>query len=478
MARIHLDENKRRGKVNIFSKIFNAVFKLTTARLLLFGFGFLIILGALLLKQNVFLNEGVNIRFIDSLFVSCSAISTTGLSTITIVDTFNVRGIFILLLLMEVGAIGFITFVCFAFKLLGKKLPLKSRMAFEESFDFASSSDVMDIVYKIVSYVFIVEACGAILLMFEFIPKYGAYNGMLLSVFQAVSAFCNSGLDLFGSTSLEIFKSDLYVNIIIALLIFLGSIGYLVVFDIIKKIHIQLDNGFSLKHVFKKFTLNTKLILNTSLGLILFGALVIFIFEYSNKDTLGSMNFLTKIYVSFFQSVSARSGGITTMNLGLMKVYTKLFYIILMFIGGSPASTGGGMKTVTFAVLYLTVIAVMKGKEETIAFDRKISMDVVRKAIVVFFVSVMSVIITTIAVTMIETDMDFLDILFENVSAFSTCGASLGITSSLSTLSKIFIMAQMFVGRLGIVTFLMSINFKEKKSYYLEYPEERIMIIS
>lgn len=476
------NDNSSNIKVNklriCFSKIYNFIFHLTTARILLLGFGALILIGAILLRLNINLNDGVSLSFLDALFVSTSAISTTGLSTVSIVGTFNTRGIFILLLLMQVGAIGFITFVCFLFSLLGKKLSLKNRTLFEESFDFNGNGRVIDIAYKIICFVFTAEGIGAVLLMFRLIPMYGARWGILYSVFQAVSAFCNSGLDLFGVTSLQIFKGDIYINIILCLLIFLGSIGYLVVFDVLRKIKYTHDHKFSYKKLFSKFTLNTKIILKTSFILIIAGALGIFILESFNKDSFGDLNTVEKILVSIFQSISARSAGITTINVGLFKDYTKLFYIILMLIGGAPASTGGGIKVVTVAVLYLTVRAVMKGDEETITFNRKIPRDTIRKAIVIFFASI-SIVITSTIILAIAEDFSLVDILFEAVSAFCTCGASCGITASLSVFSKIFIMILMYVGRIGIVTFLMSISTNDSNiSNSVEYPEEKIMIIS
>ena len=457
-----------------FKNIFLELNKLSTAKILVMGFLVMIFLGACVLKTDISLVENKTINFLDAIFIATSAVCVTGLSTVVISETFSLFGKCVLLFLIQIGAIGFMTFVCLGFEILGKKLSLKSKMLFEESFDLVTD-DIKKLVKRILIFVFGTEITGAVLLSFSFVPQYGKV-GIFYSLFHSISAFCNAGFDLFGSTSLLIYQTDWYVNVVLMILIVLGGIGYLVVFDILKKIKYTIINKHSFKHIFRKFNLHTKIVLVTTFSLIIFGTLIILILESLNPNTLANKEMNEKLLISLFQSISARTAGFNTLNMSECLQSTNLLYIVLMFIGGSPASTAGGIKTVTFAILVLTVVSMLKKKKNISIYNRKIAEDNLRKAIVVFFLAISTIFITSL-IFMTYEKCTFLESIFEIVSAFGTVGSTLGVTNRLTNIGKILLIILMFIGRLGIVTVIMSTiqeSHLDLKTY--EYPEERMIL--
>lgn len=469
-------ENKSKSKSNIlfFKDIAINFLKISNAKLLVLGFLVLILIGAFLLQLDISLVENKNITFIDSIFVATSATCVTGLSTVPINDTFNVFGKCVLLFLIQIGAIGFMTFVCLVFQMLGKKLSLRNRVLFEESFDIVTD-DIKKLVKRIVIFSFITEIVGAILLTFSFIPKFGKI-GIFYSIFHSVSAFCNAGFDLFGNTSLIKLQSDWYVNVVIMTLIILGGIGYLVIFDILKKIKYTVIEKRKFKHLFSRFNLHTKIVLITTLSLIIVGFLLFFILEFYNINTLYNKDLGDKILISLFQSVSARTAGFNTIDMSMCTKSTNLMYMVLMFIGGSPTSTAGGIKTVSFAILILTVVSMLRKKRKISIYNKQIPEENVRKAIVIFFLSI-TIIFFALLLFMTFEDCDLLEGMFEIVSAFGTVGSSLGITSDLTYFGKILLMVLMFIGRLGSVTVIMSmIHDNNIQSETYEFPKERIIL--
>lgn len=451
------------------------LFKWTMPKILVLGFACLILLGGLILSLDACQNEPVN--FIDALFISTSATTVTGLVSVCLSEKFSTLGIFVILLLMQIGAIGIMTFVCLAFMFVNKKLNIKNRTMLEEEFDFEGDK-ISTLIIRIVMYVFWTEIIGAILLAIRFIPAYGTKLGIFNSIFLSVAAFCNSGFDLFGTTSLQIFQSDALVNIVIMMEIILGGLGYFVALDIIKKIYDVKKRKWSIRSAWKRFSLNTKIILVTTLILIVFGALEFFIVESFNPETLANenMNLGTKILVSFFHSVSSRSGGFVTIDISKCHLATILTLIVLMFIGGSPTSTAGGIKTIVIATLFITLISNLKNDDESVVFNKKISDTYVRRALVCFSVGVFITLVGIFTMTLLEPNLSFQEIIFEVVSGFSTTGMSLNVTARLSSASKVLIMILMYLGRLGIPSLVMFLSKHTTRNLLVEYPEEKIIM--
>lgn len=447
----------------------------TMPKVLTFGFALLIFLGALILSLKCCQTEPVS--FIDALFISTSATTVTGLSTVWVGEKFSTLGIFVILVLMQIGAIGIMTFVCLAFMFVNKKLNIKNRTLLEEEFDFEGDK-ISTVLIRIVIFVFWTEIIGAILLAIRFIPMYGLKLGIFNSIFMSVAAFCNSGFSLIGADSLVLFQDDVLINVTIMLLIFLGSLGYIVVLDVINKVAYAKKNKRSLKSAIKRFSLNTKIILMTTLILVLFGALEFFFVEIFNPNTLGSsdIGWGTKILASFFHSISSRSGGFQTLDLAKCNMATILTLIVLMFIGGSPSSTGGGIKTIVIATLFMTILANLKNDDETVVFNRKISEVYVRRALVCFSLGVFIVLTGIFTMTLFEPNMQLHEIIFEVVSGFSTTGMSLNVTPFLSVASKILLIILMYIGRLGIPCLIMFLSKNSTTNLLIEYPEEKIIM--
>lgn len=467
-------DNNENNKKSFF-EIIGEMFKLKTSRLLVLGFLTIIIVGALILMSPMCLEDGVSLNLLDALFVATSAISTSGLSTVPITETFNPIGYFVLMCIIEVGGVGFMIFICWAYKNIGKKLPLKSKIAFEQSFEF-DTKDVSSMISHIISFMFTSELIGMFIMAFRFVPDFGFGRGLFYSAFHSVSAFCNAGFSLF-SDNLMGYQTSLLINLPIMLLVFIGGIGYPVVFDVCKKIKYTIFNGFSFKKLFRKFNLQTKIALVTSGCLIVLGTLFIFIFESFNEATMGDLNVWERLLTSLFQSVNSRSTGFNTLDIPSFREATSVIFIILMFIGSGPASTGGGIRVVPFAILCHTAWSMINNEDKTIMYGRHVHGETVRKSMVVFFIALLLCLISSVGI-LLSMDCSFLEALFESVSAFSTTGASLGITTSLNWIGKIIITIMMYVGRVGIITVLMSISadVESKYSQGMSFPSEKLIL--
>ena len=346
---------------------------------------------------------------------------------------------------------------------IGKKINLSNRLILKETLNLDNFSGLVNLLIRIFKYTFFFELIGAILLCIAFIPEFGVSKGIFYSVFHSISAFCNAGIDILGDNSFIDYSGNFIVNITLMMLIIIGGLGFTVWTDIADGIRNKIKNKLSYKKVFKELTLHTKLVLLTTAILLLSGTLLIFSFEYSNDTTIANDNIPQKVLESAFQSTTLRTAGFSTMPQKEMTTASKVVSLCYMFVGGSPGSTAGGIKTVTLFIILLMVITFIMDKDDVHVFKKSITTSAVKRAIVVFAVSIFIVIFATMALLVTESifkedrysaDLaalytpSFMDIIFEVVSAFATVGLSLDLTYRLTLGGKIIIMLLMIIGRL------------------------------
>lgn len=433
-------------------------------RIIVSSFALIILTGACLLSLPAASNDGLSIGFLDALFTATSAVCVTGLVVADTLTQWSLLGQIVILMLIQTGGLGIVTLATFFSVLLGKKISMKGKILAQESISDYSFTDVLHMIKSVVRITVSVELIGAILLSTSFIPKYGL-RGIYLSVFHAISAFCNAGFDLIGEyRSLTQFNDDPVVIYTIAMLIITGGLGFIVWKDL---------------YDFRKtrtLYLHTKLVLIISAGLIVFGALFFFISEESNPQTMGSMNTFEKINAAIFHSVTCRTAGFNSLPTGEMSEMSKIMTILLMFIGASPGSTGGGIKVTTFGILVLAILSNIKGNEETIVLKRRVHQVVVNKALSIAGLSMVLIFIMTTAIHSVDK-LPFINVLYEVTSAFGTVGLSTGITPGLHSLSKVMLIFTMFLGRVGPLTFAVAIAMRENRKLQNEvYPEGKIMV--
>lgn len=452
--------------------------KLGPSQVLVIGFFMVILIATILLMLPISTTTGESTPFIDAFFTSTSAVCVTGLVVVNTAIHWSLFGKIVILICIQIGGLGFMTLVGMIFILMGKKITLKNRLVMQEALSFETTAGIVRFTQHIVKLTLMVEGIGAILLSFVFIPEYGLLKGISYSIFHAISAFCNAGFDIIGDNSLMPYVGNGMVNLTIMLLIILGGLGFSVWIDTYHAIKLKVTSAehFTWRQAFYKLSLHTKLVWVISIILIVVGFIFFLVVEYKNPATLGVLTFKEKLYAAMFQSVSPRTAGFNTLPLADLSPPSKLMTIILMFIGGSPAGTAGGIKTVTVGVLVLSAVAVVKGRENTVAFRRKIPTHAIFRALTTVIIGISVVVIALMILTVTE-DLGFLELFFEVVSAFGTVGLTLGITSSLSFIGKIVIIILMFMGRLGIITMSVALMLKhEKEKSNIQYPEEKVMV--
>lgn len=451
------------------------------AQVLVGGFFMLIVLASILLMLPISSKSGTVTPFIDALFTATSAVCVTGLSVVNTSAYWSIFGKVVIICCIQVGGLGFMSLVSMIFIISGKRISLRNRLVMQEALNFNTPAGVVRFTKLIVKATLLVEGVAAILLAFAFIPEYGWGKGMAYSIFHSISAFCNAGFDLIGENSLTPYVGNGLVNFVIIMLIILSGLGFSVWIDTLKMFYNKhkAPKHYTWKQAIGKLSLHTKLVWVISVILIVSGFMVIFTFEYGNPATLGALSFREKIYAALFQSVSPRTAGFNTVSLADLTDTSKLFTMILMIIGGSPAGTAGGIKTVTVGVLVLCAYNTIKGNDEIVVFKRKIPFDIVSRSLTIIMISVM-VIFGVVGILSMTEDFSFMEILFETISAFATVGTTLGITSELSLVGRITIIIVMFIGRLGPVTMAVALMVrkrdKDKQKVNIQYPEEKIMV--
>lgn len=440
--------------------------RLAPAQVVLLSFAGWILLGALLLVLPVSAAPGKKIEFIDALFLSTSATCVTGLASILPNEYLSVFGQMILLILLQVGGLGIMTLSSSMAVIMGRSLQMREQVIMQDVLDTSNSEELMGLIVGIVRYTFTIEFIGAIILTIGFYQEgFEIGQSMYFGFWHAISAFCNAGFALF-SNNMEDFRSTGLIHFTIAFLLMFGGIGFSVMKDVV--------NVIRSKRSFRDLSVHTKIVLTTHTFLLLFGTIYLFFGEFLHA--FQEMSMWEKFQVAFFQSATTRTAGFNTINLNALHPHCIYMMILLMFIGASPGSTGGGVKTTTFAVLLQSVTATLRGKYDVEFFERRIPAATVVKSIAIFIISLIVVSGCILVIMRVEPDKSFLALFFECVSAFGTVGLSLGITPFLTTLGKIVIISLMFVGRVGPLTLILGIGSRAVMPSNIEYPEGKILI--
>ena len=431
------------------------------------GFMSVIIIGSILLNLPIASADGVSVPFVDALFTASSAVAVTGL---TVVDTgthWSMFGQLTILLLIQIGGLGFMTMITMFAMIIGKRISLKERLLIQSSLNQNDLSGVVRLTKYIIIGTLAIEAVGAILLSLVFVPELGWAEGIWYSIFHAVSAFCNAGFDIIGGgRSLMPYVQNPIVNFTIWTLIILGGLGFTVIIDM-----------FFYRNNIRKWSLHTKLVLIISVLLLMIGFVLYLLLEWRNAATLGDLSVPGKFMAAFFQSVTPRTAGFNTIDTSALTDASKLLTMIFMFIGGSPASTAGGIKTVTFGIVLFTIISQIRGKYDTEVFHRRIPKDNINRALTIMFIALILIISITMILSIIESGNSFMEIIFETTSAFGTVGLSLGITPSLSTFGKVLLSILMFMGRVGPFTVALALaKSTHKNQGKIRYPEDKVII--
>ncbi len=398
---------------------------------------------------------GKPLRFIDALFTATSATCVTGLVVKDTGTFFSTFGQVVIMLLIQVGGLGFMTMATLFSLVLKRKISLRDRLILQEAMNQNTMEGIVRLIRKVLIFSLVIEGCGAVLFAIRWSFDMPIGRAVYFGIFHGVSMFNNAGFDLFGHfNSLTGYVYDPLVNIVVMFLIVSGGIGFIVMSDLVDYRHKR------------KLSLHTKIVLSMTGALILVGAIVIFVFEFTNPKTLGSLNWGGKILASFFQSVSPRTAGANTLDLASMRQASQFFMVILMFIGASPGSTGGGIKTTTFTILVGAVIAMIRGRDDIVLYRYRLAQDRIFKALTITFLALFLVVGVSMVLSTTE-DSNFLTILYETTSAFGTVGLSLGLTQHLTLVGKILICLTMFAGRLGPLTLAYALGPKKGKELYL-----------
>jgi len=439
--------------------------RFTPAQVIVFYYFLAIAFSLLLLNLPGVYLPGVNVSFIDSLFTAVSAVSVTGLTPISIADTYSVFGICMLMLVLQIGGIGIMSIGTFFWLLVKKRIGLRERQLIMVEHNQYNLAGLVHLIREIIKIIILIEIIGGLIFTVYIMRFYDSFSEAFLNgMFMSVSATTNAGFDITG-TSLTGYFNDYFIQTLTMILIILGAIGFPVL--------IEIKSFFSKKVPHFRFSLFTKITTMTFGILLVFGALMIFILESVNS--FKGMAWHEKIFTALFHSVSSRSGGLTTYDITKFSEATDIFISAMMFIGASPSSVGGGIRTTTFAVALLFLINFARGNQVINIFNRQIKLIDVFRSFAVIILALAMVLTALLILLITEPGVPVVALLFEITSAFGTCGMSLGITSDLSVAGKVIIMILMFIGRVGLISFLYTLGGKKKSMHY-QFPKERVII--
>lgn len=459
-------------RINELRKKFN----ISPTQTVVLSFAIIILIGAILLNLPVASNNGHSVGFINALFTATSATCVTGLVVVDTGTHWTTFGKVVVISLIQIGGLGIMTFSTMLALLVRRKITLKERLLIQESFNQFELEGMVRLTKNIIIATFIIEMIGAAVFAAVFVPQFGWKTGIGYGIFHGISSFCNAGFDLMGKytgpfSSFTSYVNNPIMNINTMLLIIIGGLGFSVWIDCFYAIKQRNMNELSL---------HSKVVLAVTAGLILLGALFIFIMEINNPATIKNLPWSGKILASFFQSVSPRTAGYNTLDLTAITMPTQFIIVILMFIGGSSGSTAGGIKTNTAGILFFTVLSVIKGRDSTEMFGRRIPKYLVYRAFSVAMISFLLVVITTMVLSIAETPFNkpsFMTALFESTSAFGTVGLTMNYTPTLTPAGRIIIVLTMFAGRVGPLSLVLALaRSAQKDTGNIKYPEDRILV--
>ena len=443
---------------------------MTIARTICVGFLALIAMGTLLLMMPLATASGNWNNFMVALFTATSAVCVTGLAVVDTGSDFSFWGQLTILFLIQIGGLGYMMTTTFLILLLGRKFDLRQKFAIKESFDRPFLQGSANLVRSIVATTLLFEITGIFLLLNTFSAQFGWSKGLWYSIFHSISAWNNAGFSLF-SDSLVSYRSSWTVNLVISALVIFGGIGYQVIIEM----YLWLVNALQRKQERFCFSLNFKVVTSTTIFLIIIGTIAFFLTELNNPATLQDFSFTDKLLAAWFQSMTTRTAGFNSIDLGKMTTAGLFITMGFMFIGASPSGTGGGIKTTTFRILFNCTKSALQGKNEVVLYQREVPSTLILKAVAVVFGTAASVILITILISVFDHQFDFIQILFETISAFATVGLSTGITSSFSTASKLVLVFAMYIGRVSILMLIAAIIGDARPSS-LHYPEENLLV--
>lgn len=470
---------------------------MTPPRTICLGFLALIAIGTVLLTLPFSSSNGTWINPLIALFTATSAVCVTGLSVVNVGEFYSGFGQFVLVGLVQVGGLGYMTATTFLLLLFGQRFALREKVALKQTLDAPGLAGVRNLVKSIISVTLIFELTGVFLLFSIFAPDYGTGKGLWLAIFHSINSFNNAGFSLFDNSFTE-YITHPFLNAVVSLLVIGGALGYQVIMEMVlwvrsgewKRQLMRNRGGRSLQYNPNKgqnkspnkrkygrmnFSLNFKMALTTSLILWTVGWVGFFLIEMSNPNTFGSLDWSGKIIAAWFQSMTTRTAGFNTVDMGDLGLPALFFTIGLMFIGANPGGTGGGIKTTTIRILLSCTKTVLRGKEEVICYQRQIPTSLVLKAIAIFIGSLGTVLIATTLITIANPEIPFIEVLFESVSAFATVGLSMGITADLAIPSQLVLVVTMYLGRVGVLLLMAAIVGEPERSL-VRYPEENLLV--
>ncbi len=446
-------------------------FSISTTHIILLSFFVVILIGAVLLSLPVSSADGKPTPFLDALFTSTTSTCVTGLVVTPTVSSWSLFGQIVILMLIQIGGLGVITIMSGAMILLHKKMGISDRLLLQDAFNLNSLSGLVRFVKKVVIGTLVIEGVGALLYAPVFVSDFGT-KGIWISVFTSISAFCNAGIDIIAENSLCDYALDPTINIVTCALIIMGGIGYIVWWDVVRVLKRTSEKKTK---IFKSLTLHSKIAITATLALILAGAILIFIFEYNNPQTMGKYTLCEKLLASVFQSVTTRTAGFATIPQENLTNASSIVCLLLMFIGGSPVGTAGGIKTVTIVILAASAISCISNKEDTELFGRRLTKQAVSKAVAVTCMSFIIMFVSTVLLSAV-TDAAALDIFYEAVSATATVGLTRNLTASLNSVGKLIIIITMYLGRVGPISLAVAFNRKKENQSIVRNPIEEISV--
>lgn len=445
--------------------------KLSTTQMIMLSFLLVILAGSVLLALPMSSASGESVPYIDAFFTATTATCVTGLVTLPTVSAWSPFGQVIILLLIQIGGLGTITIMSGLMLSLHHKMGLGDRLLIQDALNLNTLSGLGEFIKKVILGTLVVEGMGALLYMTVFIPEFGI-KGIWISIFNSVSAFCNAGMDILAENSLCGYVHNPVVNGVTAALIILGGIGYIVWWDVLRVLQKARQQGFQ---CVKNLMLHSKIVLSMTAFLILAGALAFFVFEYQNPLTMKEYTVFEKIQASLFQSVTTRTAGFAAIPQENLTNASSMVSLLLMFIGGSPVGTAGGVKTVTITVLMISAFATINNKTDATIFNRNISRQTISKAAAVVSMSFIILFTSTVLLSAV-TEASALDIMYETVSATATVGLSRNLTPFLNIWGKIIIMGTMYLGRVGPISLAIAFHVRKETKNIIKNPTEEISV--
>jgi trk system potassium uptake protein TrkH len=443
---------------------------MTVSRTVCLGFLAVIAMGTILLMMPFSTSNGSWNDPIVALFTSTSAVCVTGLSVVDPGTYFSFWGQLFITLLVQIGGLGYMTSTTFLILLIGRRFDLRQKIAIQQALDRPGISGSAQVIRSIIATTLIFELTGTFLLLPAFVPEYGLSKGLWLAIFHSINSWNNAGFSLFKDNLIG-YQSSFLVVFTVTILIIFGGIGY----QVILEMYIWLRDRFQRKPAKLLLSLDFKVATSTTILLLFIGTIAFLCIEARNPETFGSLNLRDQLLVAWFQSVTPRTAGFNTIDISKMTTAGLFITIALMFLGASPGGTGGGIKTTTLRVLTSCTQAILQGKEEVLLYERKIAIPLILKAVGVLVGSIAIVILSTIFIALTDPELDFIQILFEVVSAFATVGLSTGITASVSTAAKLILVITMYIGRVGVLL-LMSAALGDPRPSRISYPEENLLV--